>query len=456
MSRAYRRGARPARRATGREGRVVKQRGLGADHPASVDSPASPDRSAATGMVTVELPVSLAAVVEGLTDEIEQLAGQAGLLIMHAVMEAEVEQLAGPKGRHEPQRANSRWGRQRGYAVLGGKKVRLTRPRVRNEAGGELALQSYARFQSPPRRRGSIYKKLIHGISTRKYERAIEEFTDGYGISKSAVSRQWVTATRGGLQALCERKIGELGHIAVLLIDGLLYAGECIVVALGVDQQGKKHVLGLVQGASENAAVVQGLLDDLIQRGLDAEAKRLYVLDGSKALRSAVHKTFGQAIAVQRCQIHKRRNVKEYLPPEHQRAVDARLKAAYSMTGYAEARKMLRSTVTWLESLNPSAAASLREGLEETLTLHKLRVPEELRRSLRSTNLIESAISVVRATTRRVKRWRPGDMRLRWSAAGLLAAEKGFRRIRGYKSMSVLLAKVNAFDATLANQSEAA
>ena len=189
---------------------------------------------------------------------------------------------------------------------------------------------------------------------------------------------------------MCERKIGELGHMAVLMIDGLLYAGECIVVALGVDQQGKKHVLGLLQGASENAAVVQGLLDDLMQRGLDAAAKRLYVLDGSKALRSAVHKTFGQAIAVQRCQIHKRC------------------------------------------------------------------VPEALRGSLRSTNLVESAISVVRATTRRVKRWRAGDMRLRWSAAGLLAAGKGFRRIRGYKSMSVLIAKVNAFDATLANQSEAA
>jgi transposase-like protein len=280
--------------------------------------------------------------------------------------------------------------------------------------------------------------------------------TEGYGISKSAVSRAWVTATRDGLKELCERKIAALGRMVVLMIDGIEYSGECLVVGLGVDEKGKKHVLGVVQGASENAAVVQGLLDDLIQRGLDAQAKRLYVLDGSKALRSAVKKTFGDSSPVQRCQIHKRRNVKEYLPPEYQRAADGRLKAAYSMTRYADAKKMLLATVTWLEELNPSAAASLREGLEETLTLHRLNAPEELRCSLRSTNLIESALSVVRTTTERVKRWRQGDMRLRWCAAGLLAAEKRFRRVRGYKSMSVLIASINGFDAKIASKSEAA
>jgi len=306
--------------------------------------------------VAVELPVSLAAVVEGVTAQIEPLAGQAGVLIMQAVMDAEVEPLAGPKGRHEPERPASRWGKQPGYAVLAGKKVRRARPRVRDEEGREVGLRTYARFQSPPRRQNSICRKLIHGISTRKYERAIEDFTDlpvrpvrtqtgGYGISKSAVSREWVSATRGSLAELCERNLVELGRIVVLMIDGLVYAGECIVVALGVDETGKKHVLGVVQGASENAAVVQGLLDDLIQRGLDAKARRLYVLDGSKALRSAVKKTFGDESPVQRCQIHKRRNVKEYLPPENQRAVDGRPKAAYSMTRYADAKKMLLATV---------------------------------------------------------------------------------------------------------------
>jgi putative transposase len=438
MKRAYRTGSRRTRGSWEGEVEMVER----------------PDRLA--GNVVVELPVSLAAAVEGVTAQVEQLAGQAGVLIMQAVMDAEVEQLAGPKGRHEPQRPASRWGQQSGYAVLAGKKVRLARPRVRSAEGRELGLETYARFQSPSRRQGGIYKKLIHGISTRKYERAIEDFTAGYGISKSAVSREWVTATRGSLKDLCERNLADLGRMAVLLIDGLVYADEYIVVALGVDEKGKKHVLGLVQGASENAAVVQGLLDDLIQRGLDAKARRLYVLDGAKALRSAVKKTFGDEGPVQRCQIHKRRNVKEYLPPEYQRAVDGRLKAAYSMTRYADAKKMLLATVTWLEELNPSAAASLREGLEETLTLHRLNVPEELRRSLRSTNLIESALSVVRTATQRVKRWRKGDMRLRWSAAGLLAAEKRFRRVRGYKSMGVLLTNVSAFDVKLASKSEAA
>jgi transposase-like protein len=406
--------------------------------------------------VVVELPVSLAEVIDGVTEEIEQLAGQAGRLIMRSVMEAEVERLAGPKGRHEPDRPMSRWGGQPGYAVLAGRKVKLLRPRVRDERKQEVPLTSYARFQSPPRRQGSIVRQLIHGISTRKYERAIEDFAAGYGISKSAVSREWITATRGSLKELCERRIDALPGLVVVLIDGVEYAGECVVIALGVDEGGKKHVLGLVQGATENAAVVQHLLDDLVERGLDPQAKRLYVLDGSKALRSAVKKTFGETGPVQRCQVHKRRNVKEHLAPEYQRAADQRLAAAYAMKGYAEAKKALLGTVEWLESINPSAAASLREGLEETLTLHRLNVPEELRRSLRSTNLIESAISVTRTLTQRVQRWREGDMRLRWSAAGLLAAEKRFRRLRGHKSMSSLIRTLNAYDVKLAAKHQAA
>ena len=408
------------------------------------------------GRVVVELPVNLAEVIDGVTEEIERLAGQAGLLIMHQVMGAEVERLAGPKGKHEADRPTSRWGSQKGYAVLAGRKVALRRPRVRDEQRGEVPLTSYARFQSPPRRQGSIVRQLLHGISTRKYERAIEDFTDGYGISKSAVSREWIVATRNSLKGLCERRLDELPRLVVLMIDGVEYAGERVVIALGVDETGKKHVLGLVQGATENAAVVQHLLDDLVERGLDPRVKRLYVLDGSKALRSAVKKTFGDASPVQRCQIHKRRNVKAHLAPEYQRAADQRLAAAYSMKGYAEAKKALLSTVTWLERINPSAAASLREGLEETLTLHRLNVPEELRKSLRSTNLIESAISVTRTLTRRVQRWRAGDMRLRWSAAGLLAAEKRFRRIRGHKSLPALIHGVHAYNPKLAGKQDAA
>ncbi len=400
-----------------------------------------------SGQVHVELPVSLAEVIEGISDEVERLAGQAGLLIMKSVMEAEVESLAGPKGQHDPDRQATRWTGQQGYVVLAGKKVRLTKPRVRDLEGGEVQLQSYRRFQSPPRRQSSIVRKLIHGISTRKYERAVEDFTAGYGISKSAVSRELVAATRGSLQSLCERRIDALGRLAVLLIDGKQIQGECVVIALGVDSQGKKQVLGLVQGGTENRTVVQHLLDDLIERGLDPKQKMLFVLDGSKALRKAIRQTFGDRCPVQRCQLHKRRNVADLLPQEYQRSADQRIRTAYAMKDYDEAKAQLLKTVEWLERINPSAAGSLQEGLEETLTLHRLGLPDQLRKSLQSTNLIESAISVAQTVASRVKRWRAGDMRLRWTAAGLLSAEKQFRRIRGYRLMPKLLGALDK-DAT--------
>ena len=326
--------------------------------------------------------------------------------------------------------------------MLAGKKIPLRRPRVRDREGREVALESYSRFQSPPRRQRSIMKKLVHGISTRKYEQAVEDFADGYGISRSAVSRELVQAARGMLQELCERRIDELGRLVVLMIDGQVFAGEHVIAALGVDETGRKHILGLVQGSTENSAVVSRCasgLDDLIERGLDPTQRMLSVLDGAKALHKAVKKTFGECCEVQRCQLHKRRNVADHLSDEYRRSVDQRMRTAYAMKNYKEARAQLLKTVAWLDRINVSAAASLREGLEETLTLHRLELPEALRKSLSSTNLIESAFSVARNVTGRVKRWRGGDMRLRWSAAGLLEAEKNFRRVRGCKLMPKLL-----------------
>ncbi len=344
------------------------------------------------GRVNVELPVSLAEVINGVSEEVERLTGEAGLLIMKAVMDGEVESLAGPKGKHDPDRQATRWTSQPGYVVLAGKKVNLIKPRVRDVKGHEVSLRSYRRFQSSPRRQRSIYKKLINGISTRKYEQAIEHFTDGYGISKSAVSRELIQATRGSLQALCERRIDDLGRLAVLMIDGTEIAGECVVVAWGVDFTGEKHILGLVQGGTENSTVVQHLLDDLIERGLDPKQRMLIVLDGSKALRKAIKRTFSDRCPLQRCQLHKRRNVADLLPKEYQRNADQRIRTAYAMKGYDQANSQLLKTVEWLEGINPSGAASLREGLEETLTLHRLGLPDQLRKSLQSTNLIESAL----------------------------------------------------------------
>lgn len=405
------------------------------------------DRGGAlAGRVAVELPVSLAEVINGVSEEIERLAGAAGLLIMREVMAAEVTSLAGARGKHDSGREIFRWGHQAGYAVLGGAKVRVDHPRARDREGHEVALHSYERFQSPLRRQRSIVNKLVHGISTRKYEKAVEEFTDGYGISKSAVSRELVAATRCGLQTLCERRIDALGRLVVLMIDGKEFAGEHVIVALGVDETGQKHVLGLVQGGTENSTIVQHLLDDLMERGLNAQQRMLIVLDGSKALRKAVNKTFGDRCPVQRCQIHKRRNVKDHLPPEYQGSTDQRIRTAYAMRDHDAAKTQLLKTVAWLDGINPSAASSLKEGLEETLTLHRLGLPETLRKSLQSTNLIESALSVAADVTRRVKRWRGGDMRLRWTAAGLVQAEKNFRKIRGYRAMAKLLAALDQRD----------
>ena len=406
------------------------------------------------GRVSIELPVSVAEIIEGVSQEAEQLAGEAGLLIMKAVMDAEVESLVGPKGRHDPGRTATRWTAQPGYVVLAGKKAPVVKPRVRTMEGCEVNLRSYQRFQSAPRRQASIYKKLVNGISTRKYEQAIDDFTEGYGISKSAVSRELKKATLGALQKLCERRIDALGPLAALMIDGKQLYGECVVTALGVDLKGQKHILGLMQGATENGTLVQQLLDDLVERGLDPTRPMLIGLDGSKALRKAVRKTFGDRSPVQRCQLHKRRNVKELLPREYQRSAEQRIKAAYGMKDYEPAKAQLERTVEWLEGINPSAAGSLREGLEETLTLHRLGIPGELRKSLSSTNLIESALSVASDVAGNVKRWRSGDMRLRWIAAGLLAAEKQFRRVRGYKLMPKLIAALGS--SVIAGESQAA
>jgi len=424
---------------------------------ARTSGPQVVDKSQALGCrVSVELPVSVAEVIDGVSEEIERLTGQAGLLIMKAVMDAEVESLAGPKGRHDLERTATRWTAQPGYVVLAGKKVKMTKPRVRDKTGHEVPLSSYEQFQSPPRRQASICGKLIHGLSTRKYEKAIDAFTEGYGISKSAVSRELVVATKGSLQKLCERRLDDLGRLAVLMIDGKQLYGECVVTALGVDVQGKKHILGLVQGATENSTVVQHLLDDLIERGLDTTHPMLTVLDGSKALRKAVRQTLGDRSPVQRCQLHKRRNVKELLPQEFQRSADQRIKAAYGMKDFDQAKAQLEKTVEWLEGINPSAAASLREGLEETLTLHRLGLPEALRKSFQTTNLIESALSVASDVAGRVKHWRAGDMRLRWIAAGLLAAEKQFRRVRGNKLMPKLIAVLDAGATKITEGSKAA
>ena len=396
-------------------------------------------REISNGSVLLELPLSVAGVIESLPEVIRALAQEAGLLLMSAAMNAECEMIAGAKNSKNPLRAANWWGSDLGPVYYDKQKVLIDRPRLRSKNNKEIPLATYQAFGDPLSMRNSVMKNMILGISSRNYAESVESFVKGYGIKKSSVSRHFVKATAEQMREFMERDLGGLDLVAIF-IDGIEFKGHLIVVALGLDKGGKKHVLGLWQGATENATICTSLLEDIARRGLNIEKDYLFVLDGSKALRSAVAKMFGTNVTVQRCQQHKRRNVLAHLPKEHQHAIDARISAAYKMADYDAAKKSLELTVRYLEKLNPSAAASLREGLEETLTVHKLEVAGLLRKTLQTTNPIESCFSVSRTITGRVKRWRGDDMVQRWAVSSLLRAEKNFKRIKGYREIPKLIA----------------
>jgi transposase-like protein len=394
------------------------------------------------GKLLVEMPLPMVEVWEELQTQVEQLTGHAGLQIIGTILEEEVARRVGPPHRPDPASRCVRWGRQPGYVVFGGQRVSIPRPRVRTREGEEVALDSYARLQHDGRRQRAVREGIVAGLTTRSYHRAVESVLDGYGIEKSSVSREFVQASAAQLQELCERKLGELDLVA-LLIDGIAIGKQVLVVALGIASSGKKYVLGLWQGATENTTVVKSLLEDLLARGLQQDRRYLFIIDGAKALRAAIEKVFGERAEVQRCQIHKRRNVKDHLPENCQKDYDRRIRNAYAMTHYAEAKVELEKIVRQLERINPSAAHSLEEGLEETLTVHRFGVGGWLRRTLSSTNPIESCLSTVERVARNVKRWREGDQSLRWTATGLLEAEKRFNRIKGYREIEALNRRLN-------------
>jgi transposase-like protein len=392
--------------------------------------------------VAVRLPLPLVEVWEELQPEVEHLTGLAGLKIIRAVIEDEVTRRVGP--RHQPDPASSclRWGQQSGYVVFAGQKVAIERPRARTRQGEEVQLDSYARLQHDGRRQRAVREGIVAGLTSRNYRRAVQSVLEGYGIEKSSVSREFVVASTAQLKTLCEKKLNELDLVAVL-IDGIHLGQQVLVVALGIESSGKKHVLGLWQGATENTTVVQALLEDLVARGLNPKRRYLFVIDGAKALRAGIERVFGERAEVQRCQIHKRRNVKEHLPKSVQGDTDRRIRNAYAMTSYAEAKAELGKIFRQLERINPSAARSLEEGLEETLTVHRLEVGTLLRQSLASSNPIESCFSIVEKVARNVKRWRAGNHALRWTATGLLEAEKKFRKVKGYRELEILQRKLN-------------
>jgi putative transposase len=398
---------------------------------------------AADGNPTVQMVLPLAEMVGWLRKGVGELVRQAGLQLMDLVMQAEVEELVGQRSQRLPERTANRWGSERGYCVVMGQKVPIQRPRVRTTDDQEVRLGSYEMFHRGEPLTETVWEKLMLGLSTRKYGQAVREFTEAYGLEKSAVSEHFIEASRAKLQEMMERRLDKV-RLCALMIDATPFEGQQMVAALGIAQNGKKIILGIRQGATENATVVGELLGELIQRGLDFTEPRLYVLDGGKALTAAVKKYAGDAAAIQRCQVHKRRNVLDHLTDEQKPGVAKKLNAAYGMEDYAAAKQALDNLHRELMDLNPSAARSLGEGMEETLTVHRLHVPPQLRKTLASTNVIESAFSIVEQVCKNVKRWHGGDQRERWVGSGLLVAEKQFRRIIGHKQIPALLTELEA------------
>jgi transposase-like protein len=332
-----------------------------------------------------------------------------------------------------------RWhGRQPGRITLAERKLALTRPRLRSRGGGEVAVPAYARFQEHSGLGARIHDILVTGVSTRKYGRVLPSMAGTVGIAKSSVSREFVAQSRRVLEALAARRWDGVDILAVYL-DGIVVASHHILAAVGVDAEGKKHLLGLASGSSENKRVAKDLLTHLVEHGLNPDLARLFVIDGSKALRAAIEEVFGQAAQVQRCRTHKVRNVTERLPKALAAQVKSVMRAAYTLPEKAGMAK-LKQQASWLKAEHADAAASLLEGLEEIFTVNRLGLTPALTRCLATTNLIENPNGAVRRVSGRVCRYRDAEMALRWTASGFLEAEKNFRRLQGHRELWVLAA----------------
>ncbi|UGS36523.1 IS256 family transposase [Capillimicrobium parvum] len=385
---------------------------------------------------------ALGELVSAAKDGLLALSVGVGLGVLAEMMQAEVDDVVGPKGQRNPDRAAVRHGYEGGEVTLGGRRVGVQRPRARTADGGsEVALKTYAHFADRDPLTRVVLEQMLAGVSTRRFSRTREPVGEEVlaaerSTSKSAVSREFVGRTREHLDALMSRPLGDM-RLAAIMLDGIELKGRCCVVCLGITTAGIKVPLGLWDGSTENKTVAAHLLSDLVGRGLDVEQGVLVVLDGSKALRAAVSEVFGP-VPVHRCARDKERNVVEHLAERDRPAVKMRLRKAWASENYELALDGLRLLAGELDRSYPGAAASLKEGMEETLTLTRLGIGGKLKTTLQSTNPIESMIETVRRTSRNVKRWQNGDMCLRWTAAGMLEAEQQFRKIIGYADLAKL------------------
>jgi transposase-like protein len=402
--------------------------------------------------------VSMAEIAESAKEGLLALAVGTGLQVMAAMFSEDAERLCGPEGRHNPNRAGYRHGGEAGSVTLGGRRVAVTRPRVRAADGsGELRLPSYDLFSSTEILGQMALEKMLAGLSSRRYPAGLEpagQAVDRAAVatSKSAVSRRFVAATETALAELMARRLDDLDLVA-FMVDGVHFGEHTCVVALGICIDGTKHPLAVEEGSTENATLVTGLITGLRERGLDVTKPILAVLDGAKALSRAVNDVFDQPL-IQRCQQHKIKNVRDKLPEKLRAVAERRMRQAYHAESALKAEGLLTELARELDRTHPGAAASLREGMAETLTILRLGVPPTLARTLRSTNPIESMIEICREHSKNVKRWRDGTMALRWCAAGMLEADHQFRRVNGHLHLPKLRAALETHFKNVSTKSQ--
>jgi putative transposase len=395
-------------------------------------------------LLPVEVQEALGELVGAAREGLLALSVGVGLRVVHELMEREVDEVVGVKGRWNPERTAKRHGHERGSVTLGGRRVGVSRPRVRSADGSrELTVETYEYFADRDPLTRAVMDRMLAGVSTRAFAgvgepvgEQVEQKASATG--KSSVSELFIERTRTALGELIGRRLDDV-RLAVMMLDGLEIADRTHIVALGITTDGVKIPLGLWEGSTENATLARSLLADLVERGLDPTQAILFVVDGGKALRRAIKDVFGEHALVHRCHRHKERNVCDLLPERDRPVVRARIRAAWALSDPDQASGQLERLAAELERSWPDAAASLREGLEETLTLMRLGIDGQLARTLCSTNPCESMIEIVRHTQRNVKRWQDGDMRKRWTAAGMLVAEQQFRRIIGYRDLASLV-----------------
>jgi putative transposase len=385
--------------------------------------------------------IPMVELIETAQISVHQLMNQLGRATLEAVLQISAANVAGENHQGKAGGEVVRHGQQSGTVALKDRKVHVNRPRLRKRDGGagaEVGVPAYDAMKSDASLGDQVLSVMMRGVSTRNYKEILPDACDCVGVSKSSVSREFVEASEQAYKDLLDRKFDDL-DLLILYIDGIVIGGHSVLVAIGVDSDGYKHVLGLKEGASENATVVKDLLEDLVERGVKSGVKRLFVIDGSKALRAGIDAVYGADNPVQRCRLHKERNVLDYLPDEQKEYTRLTMRAAFSLDA-EKGQRRIESLARQYEDEYPSAAGSLREGLGEMFTVNRLGVPASLRRSLVSTNIIESPNAGIRARTRRVTEWDGGTMVRRWVATSLLASEAKFRRLSGYKDLWMLSA----------------